>query len=393
VSVAYLDHAGSAPLCAEAAAAMAPWLVPGRTANPSGSHWAAAEARQALDEARDTVSGVLGTAPGDVVFTASGSEAATLAILGPLRATPGAVVVASVEHHCVLRAARAAERAGTAEARVVAVGGDGTVDLSCLAKLLDEHVRVVSVQLVNNEVGVLQPFGDVARLVRRRAPHAVVHTDAVQAAPWYDVAEMARGADLITISAHKFGGPPGTGALAFRRSVPVEPVVYGGPQERERRAGTQAVAAVAGMAAALGAAASNRAAASAHVRRLRDRLCTGLLDDIPGTRETAPGRDKAPGHCHLLIDGVESEALLVLLDAAGLAASAGAACASGAMEPSHVLLAMGFEPTEALGALRLTLGPASTDDDVDFALREVPRAVAQLRAGGHRLARTMAAAR
>ena len=214
---------------------MRPWLS-GRFGNPSGSHSVARAARQAVDEARDKVAGVLGTAPGDVVFTASGTEAANLAILGRLRAVPGPVVVSAIEHHAVLHAASAAERALGTPVRVVAVGNDGVVDLDSLAGALDKTVSIVSVQLVNSEVGTVQPLAEVARLVRRRAPAAVLHTDAVQAVPWFDVADLGAGADMVSISGHKFGGPQGVGALAFRRPVKVEPVLYGGPQERERRA-------------------------------------------------------------------------------------------------------------------------------------------------------------
>ncbi|HMK96282.1 MAG TPA: aminotransferase class V-fold PLP-dependent enzyme [Acidimicrobiales bacterium] len=378
--LAYLDHAATTPLRPEAAAAMDHWLTPGTLANPSGAHSAAAAARQALDEAREVVSEILGTAAGDVVFTGSGSEAANLALLGRAQAVPGPLVVSAVEHHAVLHAAGAAERAGWGELRVVRVDGDGVIDLEALGRALDGHVSVVSVQLVNNEVGVLQPLAEVARLVRRRAPRALLHTDAVQAAPWYDLADLAAGADLVSISAHKFGGPPGVGALAFRSPVNLEAIIHGGPQERERRAGTQNVAGAVGLAAALRASAHERAPASERTRQLRDRLCAGLLNAIPGVHETAAGREKAPGHCHLVIEGVESEALLILLDESGVAASAGSACASGAIGPSHVLQAMGYASEAALGALRLTLGHTTTGADIDVALAAVPAAVEKLRA-------------
>ncbi len=378
---AYLDHAATTPLCPEAFEAMEPWLS-GRFGNPSGSHSVARAARQAVDEARDKVAAVLGTAPGDVVFTASGTEAANLAIIGRARTASGPVVVSAIEHHAVLHAAQAAQRWIGAPVRVVGVGNSGVVDLDALSAVLDKTVSIVSVQLVNSEVGSVQPLADVARIVHRRAPAAVLHTDAVQAVPWFDVAERAAGADLVSISGHKFGGPQGVGALALRRPVQLEPLVYGGPQERERRAGTHNVAGIVGMAAALEATAAHRGAAYGRVHRLRHRLAEGLLASIPGAHETAAGQERAPGHCHLVIDGVESEALLVVLDELGVAASAGSACASGAMEPSHVLLAMGYSPSQALGALRLTLGHTTTEADVDLALQAVPAAVARLRGAG-----------
>ncbi len=375
--MAYLDHAATTPVCVEACQAMEPWHS-GLFGNPSGSHSVARSARQAIDEARDTVADCLGTSPGDVVFTGSGTEAANLAVLGRARAFPGPVVVSAIEHHAVLHAAEAAGRSLGVPVRVVGVTSDGVVDLDALSAALDRDVSVVSVQLVNNEVGTVQPVAEVARLVRRRAPGAVLHTDAVQAVPWFDVARLAGEADMVSISAHKFGGPQGVGALAFRRPVKLEPLVYGGPQERDRRAGTHNVAGIVGMTAALRATDGQRAAAGVRVRALRDSLAGGLLARVAGAHETAPGQDKAPGHCHLVIEGVESEALLVLLDGYGVAASAGSACASGAMGPSHVLTAMGYSQQEALGALRLTLGYDSTGADVELALQAVPAAVTRL---------------
>jgi cysteine desulfurase len=375
---AYLDHAATAPLLAEAKEAMAPWLE-SRFGNPSGSHSVARAARKAVDEARDTVADCLGAPTGDVVFTGGGTESDNLAVLGRAWAAPGPVVVSAIEHHAVLHAALAAERRAGVPVRIVPSGSDGIVDLKALHAALDDSVSLVSVQLVNNEVGTLQPLAEVARMVRRRAPQAVLHTDAVQAVPWYDVAQLTAGADMVSVSAHKFGGPQGVGALALRRSVQLEPLLYGGPQERQRRAGTHNVAGIVGMAAALEATSRQRATAYYHVRGLRDRLLAGLLAATASTYETAPGQEKAPGHCHLVIDGIESEALLVLLDDFGVSASAGSACASGAMEPSHVLTAMGYDAQQARGALRLTLGHTSTDADVDLALRAIPAAVSQLR--------------
>lgn len=357
---------------------MEPWLG-AMAANPSGSHAPARAARQAIDEARDELGQFLGTTPGDLVFTGGGTEAANLAVLGRALAAPGAVVVSAVEHHCVLYAAQAAARLAGCEVRVVGVGADGTVDLDALAAALDRSVSVVSVQLVNNETGVVQPFAEVVGLARRRSPQAVVHTDAVQAAPWFDVAAMAAGADMVSVSAHKFGGPQGVGALAFSRPVTVAPLTFGGPQERERRAGSHNVAGIVGMAAASGACTEERQVANARVERLRDQLLAALLYEVDGAQETAPGCRKAPGHCHVAVAGVESEAVLVLLDQAGVAASAGAACASGAIAPSHVLTAMGYPPALAGGALRLTLGHTTTQDEVTWAAQAVPAAIDRLR--------------
>src|SRR4051794_17174006 len=228
---AYLDHAATTPMCPEAVAAMLPFLTD-RFGNPSGVHAVARDARLALDEARDTVAACLGCEPGEVVFTGGGTEADNLAIAGVHARRPGRVVCSAVEHHAVLHATQAL--GGT----VVAVDERGVIDLDALAAALGPDVSVVSVMLANNEVGTVQPLADVAALVSAKAPQAVLHTDAVQAFPWLDVAVMAAGAQLVAVSAHKFGGPKGVGALAVRSGVAVAPIIHGGGQERDRRSGT-----------------------------------------------------------------------------------------------------------------------------------------------------------
>ncbi|HZN15816.1 MAG TPA: cysteine desulfurase family protein [Acidimicrobiales bacterium] len=368
----YLDHAATTPMRPQAVAAMLPYLTE-HFGNPSGAHALARQARAAIDDARDAVAAALGAQPGEIVFTGSGTEADNLAIHGRLRAAgPGRAVCSAVEHHAVLHPVESTN--GT----VVAVGGDGVIDLEQLAATLDDDVVVVSVMLVNNEVGTIQPLADVADAVRRHAPNALVHTDAVQAAPWLDIADVAAAADLVAVSAHKFGGPKGVGALVTRDRASLVPIIEGGGQERDRRSGTHNVAGIVGMAAALDATVAERAATVARVRRLRDRLTDELLRAVPNAIETGRRENKIAAACHLLFEGVESEALVLLLDDAGLAASAGSACASGALEPSHVLLAMGVDRSLARSGLRLSLGWSSTDDDVDLALKVVPEAVARL---------------
>jgi cysteine desulfurase len=377
---AYLDHAATSPVRPEAVEAMLPWLTH-RFGNPSGSHSVARAARCAIDEARDVMADVLGVAPGGVVFTGGGTEADNLAVAGVVGAgvmggsTPGVIVTTAIEHEAVLRSATATG----AEVRRAPVDGAGVVDVEALTALLDENVALVSVMLVNNEVGSRQPLGLVAAAARRRARRARIHTDAVQGLVWLDLRRAAAAADLISVSAHKFGGPQGVGVLAVRGDVDLRPVLHGGGQERERRSGTHNVAGIVGMAAAARATDRDRAVVVATVGRLRDRLVDGLLATVPGATETGARCHKVAGTAHLCFDGVESEALLVLLDEAGVCASSGSACASGAMEPSHVLLAMGLDETKALGSLRLTLGRTTTDADVDTALAAIPAAVARLR--------------
>jgi len=373
---AYLDHAASTPMRAEAIEAMQPWLR-NQHANPSGAHRLARQARRALDEARDAVADALGAEPGEVVFTSGGTEADNLAVFGVHDRRGGRLVASAVEHHAVLDPVRARD------GRVVGVDGRGVIDLDALASALDDDVTLVSVMLANNEVGSCQPLDDVAALVRRRAPGATLHTDAVQAVSWVDVAGASRPADLVSISAHKFGGPKGVGALVVRRGTPLAPRQVGGGQERERRGGTQDVAGIVAMATAIRLTVDQRAATVERVTRLRDRLADGLRAAIPDVLETAaPDGDRAgltAGLCHLCIPGIESEALLFLLEQADVSAAAAASCASGAMEPSHVLAAMGIPRDLAFGSLRLSLGWCSTDAEVDLALEVIPPAVARLR--------------
>ena len=370
---AYLDHAATTPLRPEALDAMLPFLTE-RFGNPSGAHSVSRAARRAVDDARDVVAAGLGCEPGEVVFTGGGTEADNLALAGVAAARPGRALCSAVEHHAVLHATAAL--GGT----TVAVGPDGVVDLDALvAALAGEPVSVVSIMLANNEVGTVQRLAEVVALVRDLAPGAAVHTDAVAAFPWLDVAALAAGADLVAVSAHKFGGPKGVGALAVRRATPLRPILHGGGQERDRRSGTHNVAGIVAMAAAMAATVADRAAEVDRVGALRDRLADGLLAAVPGAVETGSRAGRVAGNCHLRFPGVESEALLVLLDDAGVCAAAGSACASGALEPSHVLTAMGVPRAEALGSLRLSLGATTTAADVDLALKVVPDAVARLR--------------
>jgi cysteine desulfurase len=358
----------------EAVAAMLPFLSD-RFGNPSGVHRVSREARAALDEARDIAADCLGALPGEIVFTGGGTEADNLAVLGHHAVRPGPVVCVATEHHAVIHACRSLP-----EARVVAVDSDGIVDLDALAAALDETVSVVAVMLANNEVGTIQPLAEVVSLTRRHAPAARVHTDAVQAFPWLDVAALAAPADLVAVSAHKFGGPKGVGALVVRNGVEVAPVIHGGGQERDRRSGTHNVAGIVAMAAAMRATVEQRPATVERVGRLRDRLADGLLAAVPGTIETGDRSAKVAGNCHLQFHGIESEALLLVLDELGVAAAAGSACAAGAVDPSHVLTAMGLSADAARSSVRFSLGSTTTDDDVELALKAVPEAVARLRA-------------
>jgi cysteine desulfurase len=365
----------------ESVAAMEPYLA-GCFANPSGIHRAAQAAKSGLEEAREQIAVLLGAKPGEVVFTGGGTEADNLAVEGTARSQRAAsgrdgVVTTAIEHKGVLAAADRLAREGFA-VRLVGVDPGGIIDLEALANALDGNTAVVSVMLVNNEVGTVQPLDLVAALMRDRAPNAVLHTDAVQAVPWIDVAVHASRADLIAVSAHKFGGPKGTGALVVREGVALTPLLEGGGQERGRRAGTVNVAGAVAMAAAMRSTAEQRDEENRRIGGLRDRLQRGLLA-VPDSFSNGSALHKVAGNCHVGFRGVEAEVLLVALDSQDVCAAAGSSCSSGASEPSHVLAAMGVSREDALASIRLSLGFASTAADVDRALEVVPTAVAKLR--------------
>ncbi|HEX4906280.1 MAG TPA: cysteine desulfurase family protein [Acidimicrobiales bacterium] len=352
----YLDHAATTPLRPQAVEAMLPWLTD-RFGNPSGGHRVAQAARKAIDDARDVVADCLGCQPREVVFTGGGTEGDNLAVFGAGGASP---VCGATEHHAVLHAV---ERVG---GRTVPVHADGRLRVEDIPG----DATFVSVMLVNNEVGTINELPEV---------DAVLHTDAVQSVTWLDVAAASARADLVSVTGHKLGGPQGTGAIVVRNGIALEPLLVGGGQEQERRSGTHNVAGIVGFAAALRACTDQRDEMVERVGKLRDRLADGLLASIPGVTESGTRDTKVAGICSLLIEDVESEALLFLLDDAGICATAASSCASGALEPSHVLAAMGVPRELARGSLRLSLGWSSTDADVDLALDVIPRAVAQLR--------------
>jgi cysteine desulfurase len=378
----YLDHAASTPMRPEAVAAMLPFLAehPG---NPSGSHAASRATKTALEESREVVAAALGASPGEIVFTGGGSEGDNLAVKGAAWAARArdssldGVVTTAIEHKAVLGAAGRLEREGFRVARAPATAA-GTVDLDQLADALDERTAVVSVMLVNNETGVVQPLAEIRALLCDRAPNAVLHIDAVQAPQWIDLRTV--DADLVAISGHKFGGPKGVGALVVRDGVPLVPLVEGGGHERDLRAGTQNVAGIVALSTALDITDRQRADETARIGALRDRLESDLRAEVSGVAPNGDPSRRVAGLLHAAFPGVEAETLLVALDQEGVYAASGSACSSGAIDPSHVLLAMGMERERALSSVRFSLGYASTDADVDEAIELIPEVVEKLRA-------------
>ena len=363
---------------------MAPWQR-GVVGNPSGGHRAAREARRAIEEARDEVAAFVGAEPGEVIFTAGGTESCHLAIAGVAshhrrHHESTTIVVSRVEHHAVLdAAAKAAFDYPTVKVRLVDVDADGVVDLDSLHDALAPDVAVVSVMTANNEVGVRQPLDGVSSIVKSLPGGAVVHTDAVAAAPWLYLPAVTAAVDMVSICAHKIGGPVSSGALIVRNDVALDAVVPGGGQERGRRGGTVDVAAAVGLAAAARATMRDLDVVTERVIDYQDRL-TAALGFLPGAVVTASSALRLPGTVHVTFAGLASDELLFLLDQAGVCASAAASCSSGAAEPSHVLAAMGIDADRARGSLRLSMGGETTEDEVDALIAILTQVVYSLRA-------------
>lgn len=376
----YLDFNATAPLAPEAVSATVGAL--GQVfGNPASVHAFGQEAKALLDDARRSVAELINAEPGEVVFTSGGTEADNLAIRGVadarVREGKRHLIASSVEHDAVIRTVRALGRAGW-RTTLLPVGPSGVVDPAALDSALDEETALVSIMHVNNETGVVQPIADLARLAHTRG--ALFHTDAVQSAGRIPVDVKTLGADLLTCSGHKFGGPKGTGALWVRRGVSLTPQMTGGRQERNRRAGTENVAGIAGFGAAALVARHTVGALPARIGVLRDRLERGVLDAVPGSVVNGDQSRRAPNTSSLSFERVEGESLLIALDLEGIAVSTGSACSSGSLEPSHVLTAMGLPVWRVQSAIRFSLGPTTTDDEITQVLGVLPGLVARLRA-------------
>ncbi len=372
----YLDHNATTPVDERVLDAMLPFLR-GEFGNPSSLHWFGQRARAAVEEARERVASLLGAAPAEIVFTASGSESDNMALRGvaaKAKAPRRKLVVSAIEHHAVLNCAKALRDEGWPVA-VAGVSESGRVALDDLAAGLDETVALVSLMLANNETGVVQPVSEVARLGHARG--TLVHCDAVQAAGQLALDVRALDVDLLTLSAHKLYGPKGVGCLYVRRGTPMAPLVRGGGQERNRRAGTEHVAGIVGFGAAAALARASLEAEGERVAALRDRLEARLLGAGHALRNGDEPR--LANTTNLSFEGCEAEGLLMALDLEGIAVSTGAACAAGAVEPSHVLRAMGLPPERVQSSLRFSLGRSTTEAEVDHAAGVVTAVVERLR--------------
>jgi cysteine desulfurase len=372
----YLDHAATSPLRPKVLEAMLPHLTT-NAGNPSSLHATGRRARKAIDEAREAIAGLIGAQPREIVFTAGGTEADNLAVKGAAWAATARgrhLVTTAVEHKAILNPIAILERANF-EVIHLPVDRYGRVDPVDVAAALTERTTLVSVMAANNEVGTLQPIAAIGEIVRGHG--AKLHVDAIQWAAHEPIDVDAWQADLVSLSAHKMGGPQGVGALYVRRGTQLLPQLQGGSQERQRRAGTENVAGIVGFAAAFRLAQADLAEAD-RLRELSRRLRIGL-EELDGVTLTGHPDERLPNNVSVVIDGVEGGDLVAALDLEGVEVSTGSACTSGSTEPSHVLLAMGIDPDLAHGSLRITTGPETTTDDVDVALSTIRAVLPRLR--------------
>jgi cysteine desulfurase len=380
----YLDHAATTPVDERVVAAMLPYFTE-RFGNPSSIHRAGRAALEALDDARETVAAVLGANRKEIIFTGGGSEADNLAIKGVAlaqrQAGKGAhVITSAIEHHATLHAVESLEAAGF-EATVLPVDSCGLVRPDDLRAAMRPDTVLVSIMYANNEIGTIQPLAELGAICRERG--VPLHTDAVQATGALTLNVDELQVDLLTLAAHKFYGPKGVGALYVRRGTPLLPQVNGGGQERRRRAGTENVAGVVGMAVALRLAEERRDSHAADIAALRDHMIAGILERVPHTSLNGHPTRRLPNNANLAFEYIEGESILLLLDQHGIAASSGSACTSGSLEASHVLTALGLPYEKAIGSVRFTAGKDTTAADIDYLLDVLPSLVERLRSVSH----------
>jgi len=374
----YADNAATTRLSEAALAAMLPWLQDG-FGNPSSVYRLGREARRALDGAREKVAAAIGARPDEIFFTGNGTEADNWAVRG-VAETLGQkgrhIITTAIEHHAIDHTMKALEKHGF-DVTYLPVDEYGHISLDGLKAAIRPDTILISVMFANNEIGTIYPIAEIGAIARENG--ILFHTDAVQAVGHIPVDVTAMQIDLMSLSAHKFRGPKGIGALYIRKGVRLPSFITGGAQERGKRSGTENVAGICGMAAALEESVQNLAASSAKVEVLRDKLIAGLLK-IPRTRLTGDPVNRLPGSASFVFECVEGEAMILLLDAAGIAASSGSACSSGSLDPSHVLLAIGLSHEIAHGSVRLSLGEENTEEDVEYILETLPKIIEKLRA-------------
>jgi cysteine desulfurase len=371
----YLDNNATTPVLPEVFEAMRPYFGE-QFGNASSIHHHGQETRAAVESARESVAALLGCSASEVIFTSGGTESDNLAIAGLVRAGDH-VITSGIEHHAVLHAAKNLEQIGC-EVTVLPADGRGLVDPDDVKRSLRPATKLITVMMANNETGVLQPVEEIGKVAAEA--EVLFHTDAVQAAGKVPIDVNRMQCDALSISGHKLHGPQGTGALFLKKGTQLHPLFHGGRHERSRRAGTENVPGIVGLgeAAKLASESLNDGAID-RLTAMRDRLQRDVLDRIEGTTLNGHGAQRVPNTANIRFDHIEGESLVIALDLKGLAVSTGAACSSGAIEPSHVLIAMGLRPEQARASIRFSLGKQTTEEDIDFAIQLLPETVARLR--------------
>ena len=371
----YLDNNATTPVLPEVFEAMRPYFGE-HFGNASSIHHHGQETRAAVESARESVAGLLGCTASEVIFTSGGTESDNLAIAGLVKAGDH-VITSGIEHHAVLHAAKNLEQIGC-EVTVLPADGRGLVDPDDVKRGLRSATKLITVMMANNETGVLQPVEEIGKLAAEA--EVLFHTDAVQAAGKVPIDVKRMHCHALSISGHKLHGPQGIGALFLKKGTQLQPLFHGGRHERSRRAGTENVPGIVGLgkAAKLASESFNNGAIE-RLAAMRDRLQRNVLSGIEGTKINGEGAQRVPNTANIRFDDIEGESLVIALDLKGLAVSTGAACSSGAIEPSHVLIAMGLRPEQARASIRFSLGKQTTEEDIDFAIQLLPETVARLR--------------
>jgi cysteine desulfurase len=375
----YFDHNATTPVDPSVVEVMA-HVLREEFGNASSVHHFGQRAKAVLDEARSAVAALIAAEPSEIVFTSGGTEADNFALRGVAEALEVTgrkhLISTSIEHEAILNTLKVLARRGW-QTTLLSVDADGIVKPEALAAAITDQTALVSVMHANNEIGTIQPIAELARIAHSRG--ALFHTDAVQSVAKVPVDTRALGVDLLSLSAHKFYGPKGAGALFIKRGARVSAILTGGKHERNRRAGTENVPAVAGFGAAATLAGRKLDAEAARLRILRDRLEAGVLASVPGTAINGAREPRVPNTTNISVDGVEAESLLIALDLEGIAVSTGSACSSGTLEPSHVLRAMGLPTHRTQNSIRISLGAGNTDAEVDYLLGKLPAVINKLR--------------
>ncbi|HHV94948.1 MAG TPA: cysteine desulfurase NifS [Clostridiaceae bacterium] len=374
----YFDHAATTPVRPEVLEAMLPFFTE-KFGNPSTIYSYGRESKKYIEDARDKVAKALGAQSKEIFFTGSGTEADNWAIKGVAyanRKKGNHIITTSIEHHAVLHTCNFLEKEGF-EVTYLPVDKDGLVDPEQVREAIKPETILISVMFANNEIGTIQPISEIGKIAKEKG--IIFHTDAVQAVGSVNVNVEELNVDLLSLSAHKFYGPKGVGALYIRRGTKITSFMHGGAQERGKRASTENVPGIVGLGKAIELATANIEGNAKYVKRLRDRIIDEVLNTIPYVRLNGHREKRLPGNINFSFEFIEGESLLLLLDMKGIAASSGSACTSGSLDPSHVLLAIGLPHEIAHGSLRITLGPDNTDEEVDYFLSVLPEIVGRLR--------------